>query len=237
MQTTYDYRMNEYFAGMIADARYTEKESFACGEAIPFGRGAASDTGNYSKIYLPKNDITTLTFDADLIAANVTNGKINGNAIAPVTYGTSHAATMTAIAAAIALLTGVTRAVVSAARVITVETEGLTCTGTDWVVTGGVSQAVITAATTTDDIFRGVSLHEHKPGGTYYANDMANIGKKGTFIVDVSVAVTIDDTAYVDLANAIGKFTNVSTNNMATGGKFRSTTSGAGLAKLDINLP
>lgn len=237
MQLSYDLNMAAYFAGMIADARYTEKESFQAGEAIPFGRGVAGDTGNYDKAYLPKNDICTLTFDADLIAANVVNGSINGNAIAPVTYGTSHAATMTAVAAAIALLAGVTRAVVSAARVITVEMQGITVVASGWAVTSGTSQATITPAYTTDDVFRGVSLHCHNVGGTYANKDLMNVGKKGTFVVETSVAVAIDDTVYVDLSGAIGKFTNVSTNNMVTGGKFRSATTGAGLAKADFNNP
>lgn len=238
MQTSYELNRAAAFAGMIADARYTEKESFNAGEEIPFGRGVGGDTGNYDKVYLPKNDTITLTLDADLVAANVVNGNINGVAIAPVTYGTSHAATMTAVAAAIAAIAGVTRAVVSAARVITVESQGIAITATSWAVTLGVSQATITVGTaSSDEVFRGVSLHEHKPAGKYAIKDMVNVGKKGVFWVEVAVAVAIDDTAYVDLGNGIGKFTNVSTNNMTTGGKFRSATTGAGIAKLDINIP
>lgn len=239
MQTSYDLKMAEAFAGMIADARYTEKESFMCGEEIPFGRGVAGDKGNYDTVYLPKNDVLTLTFAGDALeASNVINGKINGHAIAPVTYAVSEANTMALIVAAIALLSGVSRATLTSAHVITVETQGLAISASDWAITAGTKQGTITPATsTTDDIFRGITLHEHNVGGVYKIKALANVGKKGVFWGEVSVAVAIDDDVYVDLSGAIGKFTNVSTNNMATGGKFRTTTTGAGLAKIDINIP
>lgn len=48
--------------------------------------------------------IQDLTFVGDLITGNVVNLSIDGNAIAPVTYATSHAATMTAIVQAIELV-------------------------------------------------------------------------------------------------------------------------------------
>ncbi len=55
--------------------------------------------------------------------------------------------------------------------------------------------------------------------------------------VETGVAVTIDEDAYVDVAiGGIGKFTNVSASNLATGGKFRSTVAAAGLALLEIDL-
>jgi len=239
MQLTYDFKQAEFYAGMISNAIYTEKISLCARETVPFGRAVAGDAGNVDSGYLPKNDVLTLTFSGDALeASNVINGKIRGYAIAPVTYLTSEAVTMGLIVAAIALLTGVSSAVLTSAHVITVETQGLAISASDWAVTAGSKQGVITPATAiTDDLFRGVALHEHKVGGTYYANDFMTIGKKGEFIVETSVAVAADDTAYVDLIGAIGKFTNVSTLNLVTGGKFRSATTGAGLAKLDINNP
>lgn len=48
-----------------------------------------------------KKQVQTLVFDADLVTSNVVNGTVGGVAIAPVTFATSHLATMTALAAAI----------------------------------------------------------------------------------------------------------------------------------------
>jgi hypothetical protein len=71
----------------------------------------------------------------------------------------------------------------------------------------------------------------------YKTNDLVNILRKGRIWVETSLAVTADQTAYVDMTGAIGKFTNSSGGNVATGGVFRSTVGTAGLAQLEINLP
>jgi len=110
--------------------------------------------------------IGTLTLDADLIAANVVNVSVNGEAIAPVTYGTSHAATMTALAAAVAALASVASAEVSSARVITFIPVDQTVNPsiTNAVVTGGVTQAGITTAVDGHEIFMGMPVKMQADG-------------------------------------------------------------------------
>lgn len=64
--------------------------------------------------------VATVTYSADLAASDAVDLVVNGTAITQVTYGTSHAATMSAIAAALEAIDTVADATVSSARVITI---------------------------------------------------------------------------------------------------------------------
>lgn len=243
-QTSYAVDQGVAFAGMKVDSMEDHVESFIAEEAIPFGRAVSSDAGDNTEIHLPKNDVGTVTFDADFVASNTINGKIGGVAIAQVTFDTTHAATATLLLAAILAVTGVTAASKSSnGRVYTIEKDGVTITLSDWVVAAGSSQAGVTTAVGADDAFRGVALHQHNEKAIstgvaqYGVKDCVSVIRKGKVWVETGVAVTADQDAYVDLSGAIGKFTHISTNNMATGGKFRSTVGGAGIAQLELNLP
>lgn len=98
----------------------------------------------------------TITFSADLVASNVVTITIDDGAEeVEVTYATSHSATLTALAAALAALTSyLSAATVTGARVITVTTAKtltVSAAGTvelSGVVTLGSSQATVTAAQT-----------------------------------------------------------------------------------------
>ena len=102
--------------------------------------------------YSGKEQVQTLVFDAALIASNVINGSVGGLAIAPVTYGTSNAATLTAIAAAIELVNVNVSAVSDGTDTITVTTnqDAADQALTVWVVTLGASQAGTTVAETVE---------------------------------------------------------------------------------------
>jgi hypothetical protein len=110
-------------------------------ESVKFGKQAAEVAQQ-----------TTLTFSADIITGNTINGKINGVAITPVPFNTSHNQTMTDLASIINALTAVD-ASVTAARVVTVTSHdaGIPFTATEFVVTGGATQATCTIATTVDN--------------------------------------------------------------------------------------
>lgn len=84
-----------------------------------------------------------ITLSAELIAANQFDATVNASAIS-VVYATSHAATLTAIAAAIDALANVTAAVVSDVDGLTIEVTGTTLpTITGAAVTLGASQATV----------------------------------------------------------------------------------------------
>jgi len=235
MNTSYPLDMPSPFAGALADIGPVDKKSGTALKTIEFGTAVVSEAGS-NNVATPVNDVATLTFSADLITGNKTNLKVNGVSMAEVTYGTSHNATMTAIAAALSAMTGVS-ASVTAARVITVKTDHVEIVIADALVTEGSTQATITPAYTHDNVFRGVAMHTHCTSGKYLENDAVPYITKGRIQAVVSEAVAIDDAAYVDLSPVGGKFCKTSSTNLATGGKFCSATSGAGIAILEINLP
>lgn len=98
--------------------------------------------------------VQTLVFDAALITDNVINGEVGGVAISPVTYATSNAATLTAIASAIESAGSNVSAVSDGTDTITVTTaqdsadEDLT----NFVVTGGASEAGTTITETASSV-------------------------------------------------------------------------------------
>jgi len=239
-QLSYANTQAAFFAGMKADARFDEVESKKAEVAIPFGRGLCAESGDVDTVRLPKKDVATLVFAGDFVTSNTINLKVNGTAIAQVTFGTDHATTAGLLVAAIAALTGISCSLVAADtnnRTFRIESDGDAISVTDIVVAAGGGQTTGSATYSADDIFRGISLHTHNELGSYAIDDMVSVGRKVVAIVETSVAVNADEAAYVDLAGGIGKFTNVSTNNMATGGYFRSTVGAAGLAAVQINMP
>jgi hypothetical protein len=236
-QTSYASSQGTKFAGLISDARPSLVESAAALTAVPFGRGVGAEAGDTDSAHLALRDKGTLTYNGDFRATDVIIVTINGVACGTVNFTSTHATTAAAVLAAIVAHADVTAASKSAnGRVFSIETEGE-------VISIAVTGSSVTAAAAVDyvtlqnDVFRGVSVHRHNEAGEYSANDIMDILRQGEIWVDTSITVVADDTAYVDLAGGLGKFTNVSTNNLATGGKFRSSVTGAGLAKIEINLP
>lgn len=239
-QTSYDREMPIAYAGLKADSRFDEVESFAAGEEVGFGRGVAAEAGNVESVVIPRNDNASLLFDADFVTSNTIDLDVNGVSIAQVTFATDHDTTAGLLVTAIAALAGVTCVLDPADannRTFLIETDGVEITVDNVVVAAGASQAGSAVTYSADDVFRGISMHIHNEAGKYAITETVNVMRKGVVWVDTAVAVTADEVAYVDLANELGKFTNVSTNNMATGGTFRSTVATAGLAKVEINLP
>jgi hypothetical protein len=102
---------------------------------------------------LPKNDVTLLTFDADLVASNQFDAKINNVAITPVVFAVDSDTTMDAIATEFQSDAGIATAVATGSpkRVITITAAGdetAPIVITEEAVTLGASQAGITKART-----------------------------------------------------------------------------------------
>lgn len=93
------------------------------------------------------------------------------------------------------------------------------------------------------DTFRGISLQTHKEqlsNGTvqYNQSDAVSTLREGGAYVEASVAVTVDEPAYVVASGGdAGKFTNVSTSNIGPVGVFKGTIAAAGIVPVEINLP
>ncbi len=160
MQSTYPLNMPIGIPGRIADCGFKNTLSPTCLENIVPAIGVMKPFNVDYAIMLPRNDTASSVFSADLITGNVINATVNGVAIDPVTYATSHLATMQAIAAEIAAIPSVTSAVVGGAsnRTITIISDvGTASVVTSFVVTLGASQATVTTTGSQSGTFFGVT--------------------------------------------------------------------------------
>ena len=138
--------MNPGVAGMIM-TQHPKIDTGIVQETMTPGMPVFGYTGSDKKIWKLKADVSKLVFSGDLGAANSTVITVNGVASAAVVYGTSHAATMTAIINAINALTGVEAVLDSTdtnGRTILIRVKGATSVASG-AVTGG--SAVTVAAT------------------------------------------------------------------------------------------
>lgn len=158
-QNTYPYNMPIGIAGRIADCGFKNTLSPVCLESIPAAVGVMKPLNVDYAIMLPRNNTASSVFSADLITDNTVNATVNGVAITPVVYATSHLATMQAVAAAIQAIPSVQSAVVGGVnnRTITIISNVGTATNvTVFTVTGGASQATITTTASQSGTFFGV---------------------------------------------------------------------------------
>lgn len=106
--------------------------------------------------------LAKIEFSADLIADNVVNLKVNGTAIAPVTFAATHDATMALLVTAIEAVTTVQDAKISPLdpQVIYyyLKDASVTPAVTEAVVTAGNTQATITASVVTNLIAPGMPV-------------------------------------------------------------------------------
>jgi hypothetical protein len=211
-QTTYNALMTNGSAGLLADSGFKNVLSPRCAEEMPVGLGVVKVAGVDYQVRLPHQNLSTITFDADLVTSNVINGDIGGNSIAPVTFASTHLDTMNAIAAAIELLDGVASATVggSGNRVITVvaEEDATNVFAENWVVTLGASQAGVTESNTSSDSLYGIALRTQNKENLrdssgsngpapYYVGDCVSMLTRGRVFVTVEDTLDSDDDVYV----------------------------------------
>ncbi len=248
-QTDYNHSNGLSIDGQILDGRPSVIESPAAFEGVAFGRGIVSANGSDS-VRTPRRNTAAIVEDGDLVTSNKVNGKINGVAIAEVTFASTHAATQALVKTAIeTVLTGlgITATVTvggASNRTITIVAEDANILFSDWAVTAGSSQAGITHTYTTADPFRGVAAvtqkQPHAGVARYEATETVHCLRRGLVAVRVNGAVAAADSdAYLVVATSgkEGYFTTTSTGNIGPVGKFRSTAADQGLAKLELNLP
>lgn len=245
-QTSYDRNFDEAYAGMKADSGFDRVESFQARTAVPFGRGVSAETGDVNEVQIPVYDRSQIVWDGDFVTSNKITVTVNGESTGEVDFDTDHATTVEAVRAAIEALSTVDTATRTDTggddRTIMIEKKGTSLnSGVTETVTGGAGQASGTITYNNDDIFRGISVHTHEmpvsSSAQYEATEAVNVMRQGTVWVETSKAVDADSDAYVDISEENGKFTDASSGNMTTSGKFRSSVASAGLAKLEVNLP
>lgn len=177
-QQSYPFNMPIGVAGRAADCGFNNKLSPQCLENIPAALGVMKPFNVDYKIMLPRNDTASSVFSADLITGNTVNATVNGVAITPVVYATSHLATMQAVANAIAAIPSVASAVVGGAsnRTITIISNvGTATTVSSFVVTGGASQATVTTTASQSGTFFGVTMAIYNRMATWIPNTGPNL--------------------------------------------------------------
>jgi len=138
-----DFAAKEDVSVMSEGAIYMKPETAMTFASTPYIRHAG------------RAQVQTLVIDTDLVAGDVVSGKVGGVSIAPVTYGSSNADTLTALAAAIVAAGTNVLAVSNGTTTITVTTladssdEDLT---TFVVTSGGAGTAVMTTAETATSV-------------------------------------------------------------------------------------
>ena len=228
---TLDKALPGLLYGIESDVR-----SGAANAAIDFGAPVFIDVGEDVKVRPFVKDETIVTYDADFVASNSIAASVNGVAITPVVYATSHAATFAALVAALDALSGVDIVSSNATtRVIRLRTKGTTLTFTS-TVTLGASQAVATQQASTSYLFGGVALRTAKNlvsgVARYEAKDPVNVLQEGTVWVTTADAVSSQKAVYLTSA---GAWTDEVTGNILTPYTFRTSTTGAGLAVIEVS--
>lgn len=149
--------MNPGVAGTIV-SQYPKVDTGIVQESMTPGTPVFGYTNSDNKVWKLKADVSKLVFSGDLGASNSTVITVNSVAAASVVYGTSHAATMTAIINAIKALTGVEAVLDSDdtnGRTILVRTKGATSTASG-AVTGGSAVTITPTNGLYGQVFRGV---------------------------------------------------------------------------------
>lgn len=257
-QPNYDVNLSPWLDGSVIDNRTKVAEDHVAIEEIGFGKAlfSAGSEGSVPGLYpnspvqLPKRNVAALVMSGDLVTSNVVNGKLNGVAIAPVTFATNNLTTMTAVGAAgvAALATlGITATPVlsNSNNTITWTAGNATITLSEWVVTAGSGQATATYTYTTSYVFRGVSPWVQKQltlagNAGYDASEMIGAIRRGLIAVRArGGAITEDAPVYACIATAgdEGGFTATSTGNGSIVGVARSAAADDALFLLELNAP
>ena len=123
------------------------------------------------------------------------------------------------------------------------------------VVLGTDPEKQVAVASADTESFAGISVFTHKQeqgidqgasmgaqystGAEYRDTDTVNVLRRGRVWVEVTAEVEAGDDAYVDVTTdgEEGKFTDEATDNLETGGVFRTGADVGELAVVEINLP
>ena len=211
----------------------------AAQSAIAFGAPVFASKGEENRVGALVNDKATVAFDANFVTANVVAGTVTINGGTAVNYSvnfnTNHATTFAALVAALDAISGIEVVSFDAtARTIVLSANGLLLAVTG-AVTGGATQAAVTVTAGTDMVLRGVALRTAKilvnGLSRYEITDPVNILTDGEVWVNTADAVDAHKQAY--LASG-GAWTDEASGNTATPYTFRSSTTAAGLARLEV---
>ena len=226
--------LDESINGLVQGLDYTTEGRFVAAEEIEFGAAVFGYVGENIKVGGYHLDVSKLVYDADLVTDNVINVTVNGVAISPVTFLTSHAVTIALVVAAIDALVGVEAVLDSSdvnSRTILIRTKFDEAVATS-VVTLGATQAGATATTHSGMVFMGVSRFIQNDTGVYSLYDSVEIVTSGQISVTPVEAVEALEPAYVDNSGAdIGEFSNAG---FAVGARYLKNASADSITFLEV---
>lgn len=207
-QLTYNFLMNVGSAGELYDIGFNNVLTPVSSiEEIPVGLGTAKVIGSDYQVRLPHMNVETAVVSTALITANSTVATVNGIALTPVVFATSNAATLAAIAAAIAAQPNVATAVSNGTDSIVVTADQGFAVTVSLVTTLGASQPTWTVTASTQDIFYGVALYIQNKmnlygvqgsngASPYFVGDPVPVLTRGRVWVNVENTVTSDSPVY-----------------------------------------
>lgn len=244
MQTSYTELARAAIAGMLAygDADTLDIKTYLAAEGFNFGLGVVLDADGL--IRPPRATGAVLTFDDDFESGNDINLDLNGVAMEEVSYASSSAATLAAVAAAIAAMDNVASAVAdSGTKSIAITMDaGYGVEVTDVEVTGGSNQAEGTVTYNSSERYAGQPVYDpHQVAGVGFVTgkDIGVARRTGGIWAYVTASVKKGERAYLDVQDPakLGQYTNVASGNIPTGGEFGADASAGELALLQVNLP
>lgn len=179
-QNSYPFNMPLGVPGRIADCGFKNTLNPTALENIPAALGLLKPFNVDYAVMLPRNDTASSVFSADLVTLNVINATVNGVAITPVVFDTSHLITMQLIADEIAAIPSVQSATVGGLnnRTITiVSVVGTATVVTSFVVTLGATQATVTTTAGQSGVFFGVSQAVYNKMNTWIPDTGPNLSR------------------------------------------------------------
>lgn len=248
VQTNYSLTQKQAFAGMKVDMRFDTIESHLiqapADEVVEFGLGLMSCNDDPARLVRkPSKLVSVLTASVALQSPNSTIATINGDAMSAVAWNTDAATTMADLATEIETHDDVKSAVVDGEDITITGFEGHEIDAS--AISSGGSFPTWSQARSDPGVFRGICLHRHvelvNGVAAYQPHDSADICRKGMVWMPYVDAITplVDETLYINLGinGERGEATNVSSDNIATGGKIRDVDTSLKILKAEINLP
>lgn len=214
VQASYDTTFAPFFEGQITQQREkADIHSPIVDEVagLKFGRQTFRSGTNLKHCRLPHSNLATLETggaNPDLVPSNVIAGDVIVNGVTTAityTYATSHLASMTALAALIAAVSGIDTAVVGGAnnRTITITADADTDAYlANWAVTLGATQPTVTLTNTDGGIEYGPSVHYEQERDSNQVvqtdeGDAASIGQVVYTAMRSDAALSPGDTPFI----------------------------------------
>lgn len=197
--------MDQAFAGLLYGLGNDHVVTGIAALDIPAGSAVFGYKGDSSAAYPYLVDGSKLVLSADLVASNVIATTISGYTVGNVTFATSHLNTVNLWVNALqaAGLDAVRDTSDATNRTVLVRKKGVTLPAVAAAITGGASQATVTATAGSSQVFLGFAQHTHKEAAgvvCYKSQDAVNIVRGGSLWVASTGTIKANDKVFLNAA-------------------------------------